>query len=283
MPNPLENPLVSTDWLATNLEDKNLVVLDASVSKVVGREPLLYDIPTYIPGSIKFDLETQFCDLDSSQLHAMPGQAQFNQAIKELQICSEDQIVIYDNQGIYSSPRAWWMFCLMGLPNVFVLDGGLPKWLAEGRDTVETYCSTGNSTSAPLSGNHDASLICDSASLLAQLKDDSLSVIDARSQARFLGQADEPRPGVRKGRIPNSLNLPFAEVLDDDCFKPKSELSVIFDALGLSGDNKLVFSCGSGMTACIILLASVICGYQNQVLYDGSWADWGSDSTLPIS
>lgn len=281
MKNQIDSPLVSTDWLEQNLDRQGLVILDASMEKVIGREPIVYERPIAIPNSRKLDLEGAFCDLDSSQTHALPGSEQFTREAQRLGIDSESEIVIYDNQGIYSAPRAWYMFRLMGLEKVYVLDGGLPKWIEEGRPTVA------DTAAAPwpegsMVGNAQPGMFCDSAYLLGCLEEKEFVVVDARSNGRFLGQAEEPRAGVRKGRIPGSVNLPFAEVLDGDQFKSPDELAEIFSNLLPEQSSRLVFSCGSGITACIILLASVICGYQQQILYDGSWADWGSDLTLPI-
>ncbi|HBC36636.1 MAG TPA: sulfurtransferase, partial [Marinobacter adhaerens] len=195
-------------------------------------------------------------------------------------------VVLYDNQGIYSAPRAWWILRSMGLEQVFVLDGGLPQWLAEGREAVSAPINSAASL-GNMAGRLDRRRVRDSAFVLQHLDDERVSVIDARSRARFLAQAPEPRPGVRGGHIPNSLNLPFTEVLDGYRFKPVSELESTFKRLAPSlqpGDgHQLVFSCGSGITACIILLAAELAGYDQLSLYDGSWADWGSDDSLPVA
>lgn len=277
----MKNPLVTTHWLKKNLSESKLVLLDASMEKVIGKKIIEYDQLTLIPGSKKLDLENTLCDLNSSQTHAFPTAKQFSLEAQKLGIKSDTTIVIYDNQGVYSSPRAWWIFQAMGFTNVFVLDGGLPKWIAEKREVMSEYSSK-IPTLGDVEGRIKKNSVCNSKHIMQHLSDDILKVIDARSNDRFLGVAPEPRPGVRSGHIPHSINLPFADVLDGDCFKEKEELLVLFKTV-VRDDQQLIFSCGSGVTACIILLASRIAGYQSNTLYDGSWADWGSNDSLPIA
>ncbi|MGY4876646.1 sulfurtransferase [Vreelandella aquamarina] len=280
------SPIVTTQWLQENLDNERLVLIDASMATVIGKEPIVYDQPMWIPGSYQVDLEGRLCDTESSQTHAFPAEKQVTEEACRLGITNESLIVVYDNQGIYSAPRAWWIFRAMGVKHVFVLDGGLPQWLAEKREVV--FAPVAN---AATPGNFMASLdhhrVQDSAYVLQHLEDDQVTVIDARSRERFLAQMPEPRPGVRGGHIPGSFNLPFKEVLEGYRFKPANELMAIFTslapALQSSNGNTMVFSCGSGITACIILLAAELAGYDHLSLYDGSWADWGSDTTLPVS
>lgn len=274
-------PLVTTEWLQENLTNKQLLVIDASMANVVGKEPIVYEQPVYIPGSLRIDLEGALCNLDSPQIHAFPTEDQFSSEARRLGLNPDSIVVLYDNQGIYSAPRAWWIFRAMGVENVYVLDGGLPQWLEEGRDTVSDAVAQADRP-GELRGEYQPDLVCDSAYVLQHLDTDLVAVIDARSQARFLAQAPEPRPGVRGGHIPNSLNLPFMDVLDGYRFKSPEQLKGIFAGLQGTPERRWVFSCGSGVTACIILLAAVIAGYSNVSLYDGSWADWGSDDRLPV-
>ncbi len=277
----MNSPIVTTTWLENNLENKQVIILDASMGKVVGKKPIEYSKPVFIPKSQRFDLENTFCNLASSQNNTFPTQKHFTQQVQKLGINADSIIVLYDNQGIYSSPRAWWIFKAMGFKNAVVLDGGLPQWLLEKRTTVSAL-----SNESKIQGNISAvyltELVCDANYVFENMTNDKLAIIDARSAARFSGAAAEPRTDVRSGHIPNSINLPFAEILDNHCLKSPQQLTDIFSNFLPSKSNKVIFTCGSGITACIIMLAAHIAGYQHTILYDGSWSDWGSDDTLPI-
>ncbi|MGL5047199.1 MAG: sulfurtransferase [Shewanella sp.] len=283
----MEYPLVSTAWLEAHLTDPDLVLLDASMETVMGKEPLVYNEPTCIPRSRRFDLENVFCDKTSTQINALPTFAQFSQGIAQLGIEAESVIVIYDNQGIYSSPRAWWTFKVMGFNRVYVLDGGLPQWMEEDRITSSRYQAEGVDygptnidTLADVLQYHPERVM-DAEAVLSRIEDAETAIVDARGAPRFLGQVSEPRAGMRSGHIPRSVNLPFAHVLNGHKIKATSELQVIYQ--GLAADKSArIFSCGSGITACILILASVVAGHKNPILYDGSWADWGSRTDLPI-
>jgi len=283
----MEYPLVSTQWLEAHLTDPHLVLLDASMETVIGKEPLVYDEPICIPRSRRFDLENVFCDNTSTQIHALPTFEQFSQGIAQLGIEADSVIVIYDNQGIYSSPRAWWTFKVMGFNRVYVLDGGLPQWIEEDRITSSRYQAEGVDygptdvdTLVDVLQYHPERVM-DAEAVLSRIEDAETAIVDARGAPRFLGQVSEPRPGVRSGHIPRSVNLPFAQVLDGNKIKTASELEAIYQ--GLAADKPArIFSCGSGITACILILASVAAGHTHPILYDGSWADWGSRTDLPI-
>lgn len=276
----MESPLVTTQWLAENLAHEKLVLLDASMEQVIGRELVIYEQPLFIPNSRNMDIEQHFIEPNIASIHPFPLEQQFTAEAQNLGINADSIVVIYDNQGIYSSPRAWWIFQAMGFHNAYVLDGGLPKWLAEQRETTTTTYTAealGN-----IVGSLQANAVCDASYVVDNIDNPSVLILDARSRARFLGQAKEPRKGIRSGCIPHSVNLPFLEVLHNDSYKDQASLQKIFTEMVTEDHTQLVFSCGSGITACIILLAAVIAGFSNTVLYDGSWAEWGGNYALPI-
>ncbi len=274
-------PIISTQWLADNLASKDLILLDVSMDKVVGKEPLVYQQPCFIPNSQQLSLEHQLINLDSDETNAFPTAKQFTQAVAKLGIDAGSLVVVYDNQGIYSSPRAWWIFKTMGFANVFILDGGLPQWIAEQRSTVaEPELATSESA---VTANFHSARLASKAQVLEAIDSPTCKIFDARSEQRFNGVGKEPRAGLRSGHIPSAINLPFGQVLNSHQFKSKQELKAIYHNLAALDGQSLVFSCGSGITACILIAAAAIAELEPLALYDGSWAQWGSDSSLPIA
>lgn len=278
----MDSPLVSTTWLAHHIEDPDLVLLNTSMAPVVG-SCHHYEKPVYIPHTYLLDLEKEWFNLNSSQLHAMPDSVQFQELVRQLGITSDHYIVVYDNQGIYSSARIWWTFRTMGWQNISVLDGGLPQWIDDGFTVVSNpELPVSSDDSKEQVCTPDLQLCCDSQAVLSLLGNPECCVVDARSQERFLGKKPEPRAGVRSGHIPSAKNIPFTDLLDGYRFKPAEQLCSIFKNKHILPDQKLIASCGSGVTACIVLLAAMVAGYSNCILYDGSWTDWGSNLQLPI-
>lgn len=278
----MHSVLVSCQWLEDHLQDENIVVLDVSMEKVVGKTPLMYDYLQVIPTSLKCSLEADFSDINSDTINAFPTQLQFEQGLEKLGIGQNSRVVLYDNQGVYSSPRAWWIFKTMGFENVYILNGGLPLWIQEQRQVSNKHKTNDSRALHPFSSSYNLNHVCSLDYVLKTIPDNRKTVVDARSNGRFTGIEKEHRVGVRSGHIPNSINIPFGLVLDDLEFKSEPELSDLFsDKLPLTTE-QMIFSCGSGVTACIVLVAAFIAGFTHLTLYDGSWAEWGS-SNYPVA
>lgn len=262
--------LVSAEWLNDHLSDDDLVVLDATM-------PTLVEAPDRIPGSIAFDIKHRFSNSDSPYPNTFPDTPQFEKECRELGINSNSKIVIYDSKGIYTSPRVWWMFKTFGHHQVAILDGGLPGWLESGFPTVEGYSVPSKN------GNFEATLDKTQVKDFSFIQENSNSsvaqVIDARSNGRFNGTDPEPRKELQSGCIPNSSNIFYGDVLENGYLKSQSELLEIFRELEAK-EQPLVFSCGSGITACIILFAYRQVGQLPTAVFDGSWTEWAIRNEL---
>ena len=276
----INSSLVDTEWVAANLGNDSIVVLDASVAPVVPGYASINTEENFavIPGARRFDYDGVVCKPNSSLPHMMPTAELFQEEVRKLGVSSYSIVIVYDDVGLYASPRAWWMFRAMGHERVAVLNGGLPKWINDGRESVDAYAEVelGNFVA-----NLDKDLFCDFEVVLKALGDPSCEILDARSEARFKGEAPEPRTGVRRGHMPNAKNLPFPQVLDGGELKSAAELEEVFANL-VEKNQKIVTSCGSGITACILTLAANVAGYENLSVYDGSWSEWGLPSKLPV-
>lgn len=271
--------LVSVQFLAENLSADNLIILDASMKPVTPVTNAASIGIVYIPGSLRFDFDNEIRDHNTALPHMMPSPEFFTDEMQKMGINKDSTIVVYDNVSIYASPRAWWMFRSMGHEQVAVLDGGLPAWIQAGFSTMsqlrEKPTQRGTFVSQPKAGS-----FVDSGFVLNALQDPAFSVIDARSEGRFKGLEPEPREGLRAGHMPNAVNIPFANVLENGMMKSSSSLQSIFEK---NKDKKMIFSCGSGVTACILALAADQIGQDNITVYDGSWAEWGlTSSNLPV-
>ena len=269
--------LVSVEYLKAQLDDPTLLVLYTSMADIVSglAEPIPAEL---IPGSVFFDFEKVFCDTSSGLPHTMPDAALFEREATKLGINANSKIVVYDSKGLYSAPRVWWMFKAMGHTNIAVLNGGLPAWLLNNYP-VEKALHTSQQT-GDFKAKTDKSAFVNASWIVEHL--DHINVIDARSSARFNGTVPEPRVGLRSGHIPGSINLPFNQCIDNGALLPPSELKQQFADLNLNKQQPLIFSCGSGVTACILALAASEVGYSNLSVYDGSWSEWGAKVELPV-
>ncbi len=266
----MTKPIVSSQWLFDNLNNPDIVILDASQNAITSNKTV--DNNTQIPGARFFDLKNNFSDKGSDLPNMLPNAAQFELECQKLGVNSSSSIVVYDNLGIYSSPRVWWMFRTMGHQNVFVLNGGLPDWEGKGFPTEKKQ------TQQHELGDFKAEFHSENVKgfnfIKSNLNNKNKLVIDARSSDRFNGTAPEPRADLRSGNIPNSANIPFGDVIQNGKFKSEEELKAIFSAI--NPENKeLIYSCGSGLTACIILLAGELVLSNKTAVYDGSWTEWG--------
>jgi thiosulfate/3-mercaptopyruvate sulfurtransferase len=267
----ISGPLVSVDWLHCHLDATNLVVLDASIPKVTGAE--VQTIEEQIPTARFFDLKNKFSDVSAPFPTTFPSLEQFTKSVQELGINKDSAIVIYDDKGIYSSPRAWWLFKAFGHDNVAVLDGGLAAWknaIYEVETKLEYKGKSGN-----FIAEYRPELMKFFEDIKKESQDKNHLIIDARSEARFKSLEPEPRAGLRMGNIPNSVNIPFEDLLINYQFRDKKDLEAIFKRFAKTEDH-LTFSCGSGITACVLALGAEMVGYKNLSVYDGSWTEWGS-------
>ena len=266
--------LVSTDWLAKHSQDPDLRILDASwYLPGENRNPLEEYSRFHIPGARFFDID-EIADKDSHLPHMVPSQELFATRVRKMGIDNGHQIVVYDTAGIFSSPRVWWLFKLMGHKDIAVLDGGFPKWLEEGREVEEIPPQVNE---RHYYSRKQAQLVKSLAEVQKASSEGSPQILDARPKTRFMGLLPEPRPGLRSGNIPNSINLPYTNLLNENgTLKEKQDLLDEFKSSGLDLDKPVITSCGSGITASILFLALDMIGHRNISLYDGSWVEWGS-------
>ncbi len=272
--------LVSTEWLAAHLNDPDLRIIDATWFLEPGRDARAEYMDAHIPGARFFDLD-EISDKRSELPHMAPQPEMFISRMRAMGIGDGHQVVVYDNSPVHSAARIWWTFKLMGKADVAMLDGGFAKWQAEGR-AIEDMPPILRDRHITVS--RQAGLVRDVTQVAAASKLASHEIVDARAEARFRGEAAEPRPGLRAGHIPGSKNLPFGRLYNGDgTLKSPNALRAEFQAAGVDLAKPIITSCGSGVTAASLFLALERIGQHDHSLYDGSWAEWGSFPDLKIA
>jgi thiosulfate/3-mercaptopyruvate sulfurtransferase len=277
----MNDPLISTEELAERLGSPDLIVIDATWfmpgDARSGRDE--YE-QAHIPGAVFFDIDA-LSDATSDLPHMLPAPDTFAREAGALGLRRDTTIVVYDHQGIFSAPRVWWTLRIMGFPDVRVLDGGLPKWRAEGRK-VET--GPAMRAPVPLEPRFDPALVRDLEDVRDVLESRSAQVIDARAANRFRGESPEPRAGLASGHMPGALNLPWSAIVTaDGALRAADELRAAFEGAGLDLGRPIVASCGSGVSAAILALGLARLGRADVPIYDGSWTEWASRGDMPIA
>ena len=270
--------LVSTEWLADHLADPSVSIVDGSwylpaMERDAGQE---FD-RAHVPGAVFFDLDV-VSDPDTDLPHMLPTPERFAEAVGAMGIADTDTIVVYDGPGLFSAPRVWWTFRVMGAAKVVILDGGFSKWID---DRMPVESGTGPARSKTFDARFDASKVVGFDEMCG-LVESGATIADARPAGRFSGAEPEPREGMRSGHMPGAFNVPFTDLQRDGRLKPTTELRALFDGLGIGERTPTVTTCGSGVTAATISLALETIGNAHHRIYDGSWSEWGARADTPV-
>lgn len=278
MPDLRGRYVVETEWLAEHLNAPDLVVLDGSLHlPTKQRDPKAEYAAEHIPGALFFDID-DVKDETNPLPHMLPSPAVFASKVKKMGIGDGMRVIAYDNEGLYSAARVWWMFRAMGHEDVAVLNGGLPKWKAEGHPVTDE--PPPHRSERHFTPRFNAGLVRDINDVKAALTAGSEQVVDARAAARFRGEVTEPRAGLRSGHMPGARNVPYTTLLNDDgTLKTTEELRTIFEQAGVDLARPITTSCGSGVTAGVLALGLALIGHPDAAVYDGSWTEWGHENS----